>query len=382
MPPVALAQLCDGASEVERAALRLKPAKHFHYLNQSNCYDLRGVSNAEEYRLTRRSMNVVGIPEVEQDAVFRTVAAVLHLGNVAFEEASIGGADASSVAGAAEEHLEAAAHLLAVDSEGLRKALTTRTRQTPDGAIVSPIDVKAAQDNRDSLSKTIYSRMFDWLVEKINSSIGQDPSATNLIGVLDIYGAQVQRICMQLSAPRRSGLAGGRVCTSGEACGVDAAPGPQALSSSRRMTSSSSASTWQTRSCSSTSTSTCSRWSRQSTSARPSNGATSSLWTTKMCWISSRHAWASWTCWTKPAAFPRCFAWASRPHSASFVCRARSRCMSPAAAYLDFVVQATHEDFANKLYGAPSVVDSVRFSKPKLSRTDFTIEHYAGAGPA
>lgn len=36
----------------------------------------------------------------------------------------------------------AAAHLLGVDAEGLRKALTTRTRQTPDGPIVSPIDVK------------------------------------------------------------------------------------------------------------------------------------------------------------------------------------------------------------------------------------------------
>lgn len=53
---------------------------------------------------------------------------------------------------------------------------------------MSPIDVKAAEDNRDSLSKTIYSRMFDWLVEKVNTSIGQDPQALTLIGVLDIYG--------------------------------------------------------------------------------------------------------------------------------------------------------------------------------------------------
>lgn len=48
---------------------------------------------------------------------------------------------------------------------------------------------QAAEDNRDSLSKTIYSRMFDWLVERINTSIGQDANAANLIGVLDIYGA-------------------------------------------------------------------------------------------------------------------------------------------------------------------------------------------------
>ena len=65
-PSLVLPQLCDGASEAERAALRLKPAKQFRYLSQSNCFDLRGVSNAEEYRRTRRSMSVVGIPEAEQ----------------------------------------------------------------------------------------------------------------------------------------------------------------------------------------------------------------------------------------------------------------------------------------------------------------------------
>ena len=40
--------------------------------------------------------------------------------------------------------------------------------------------------------------------------------------------------------------------------------------------------------------------------------------------------------------------------------------------------QATHEDYANKLYATPSVSSSKRFSKPKLSRTDFTVDHYAG----
>ena len=42
-------------------------------------------------------MSVVGIPLVEQDAVFRTVAAVLHLGNVDFVEA--GEPDSSQVWG-------------------------------------------------------------------------------------------------------------------------------------------------------------------------------------------------------------------------------------------------------------------------------------------
>ena len=65
--------------------------------------------------------------------------------------------------------------------------------------------MKAAVDNRDSLSKTIYSRMFDWLVDCINKSIGQDPTAATLIGVLDIYGFEqfdqndFEQLCINLA---------------------------------------------------------------------------------------------------------------------------------------------------------------------------------------
>jgi hypothetical protein len=38
------------------------------------------------------------------------------------------------------------------------------------------------------LVKVVYSRLFDWLVGRINASIGQDPAAFASIGLLDIYG--------------------------------------------------------------------------------------------------------------------------------------------------------------------------------------------------
>ena len=164
-------QICDGCSDEERRLWSLKPAKEFHYLNQSSCYTLPRVDNAEEYKVraasmatlhgqnniskgacfgtknapenasacgqnTRRAMTLVGIPEVEQNAVFATVAAVLHLGNITF---SASGEDAAEVAGpSAGLHLDAAARLLGSDSATLQKALTTRTRQTPDGMLPAP----------------------------------------------------------------------------------------------------------------------------------------------------------------------------------------------------------------------------------------------------
>ena len=86
------------------------------------------------------------------------VAAILSLGNITF----VAGKDEEySVVppGAPEQFLATTAELLGVDREGLLKALTTRTRQTPDGPIVSPLDAKAALENRDSLAKILYSKV-------------------------------------------------------------------------------------------------------------------------------------------------------------------------------------------------------------------------------
>lgn len=45
---------------------KLGNLKTFHYLNQSNCYELDGVDDTKEYFATRRAMDVVGITEEEQ----------------------------------------------------------------------------------------------------------------------------------------------------------------------------------------------------------------------------------------------------------------------------------------------------------------------------
>ena len=98
-----------------------------------------------------------------------------------------------------------AAELLGVDKDGLQHALTTRTRQTPEGPIVSPLNVRAATENRDSLAKIVYSKMFDWLVAAINAAIGEDKNCAASVGVLDIYGFEsfeyndLEQFCINLA---------------------------------------------------------------------------------------------------------------------------------------------------------------------------------------
>nr|XP_011462402.1 PREDICTED: myosin-8 isoform X2 [Fragaria vesca subsp. vesca] len=159
----------------------------FHYLNQSNCYKLDGVDDSKEYLTTRKAMDVVGISPDEQDAIFRVVAAVLHLGNIEFAK----GTEADSSEPKDERswsHLKTVAELLKCDEKSLEDALCKRVMVTRDETITKWLDPDTAATNRDALAKIVYSRLFDWLVNKINNSIGQDPDSKHLIGVLDIYG--------------------------------------------------------------------------------------------------------------------------------------------------------------------------------------------------
>ncbi|GMQ06033.1 hypothetical protein CsSME_00050781 [Camellia sinensis var. sinensis] len=132
-------------------------------------------------------MDVVGISEEEQDAIFRVVAAVLHLGNIEFAKGEE--IDSSVIKDETSRfHLNMTAELLKCDAKSLEDALIKRVMVTPEEIITRTLDPVAALGSRDALAKTVYSRLFDWLVEKINISIGQDPNSKSIIGVLDIYG--------------------------------------------------------------------------------------------------------------------------------------------------------------------------------------------------
>ncbi|XP_057535565.1 myosin-17-like [Amaranthus tricolor] len=178
--------LCSAPTE-EIEKYKLGNPKSFHYLNQSSCYELEGVNDAHEYLELRRAMDIVGISEDEQEAIFRVVAAILHLGNVNFVKGDE--IDSSAIKDENSRfHLNTTAELFRCDAQSLEDALIKRVMVTPEEVITRTLDPVNALASRDALAKTVYSRLFDWIVEKINISIGQDPNSKSIIGVLDIYG--------------------------------------------------------------------------------------------------------------------------------------------------------------------------------------------------
>lgn len=88
----------------------------------------------------------------EQEAVFQSLAAILHMGNIEFED-SDDQQDGCVLTPAAEKEAAITAELLGVPKALLVSALTSRTRSTRDGPIRSPLNASSSRETRDTLAK-------------------------------------------------------------------------------------------------------------------------------------------------------------------------------------------------------------------------------------
>ncbi|GAM17155.1 hypothetical protein SAMD00019534_003300 [Acytostelium subglobosum LB1] len=176
-------QLLVGASDEMRERLFLGSPQDYHYLNQSQCFEIEGVDDDATFLKTCHAMSVAGISMQEQENVFKIISIVLHLGNIEFVDQ---GDDSSSIG--QDEPLEKAATLIGCPKEELAKTFLTRKVVTGKESFVATNTKERAENARDSLAMLLYGLMFEWLVVKINSSMSVQQKSKSFIGILDIYG--------------------------------------------------------------------------------------------------------------------------------------------------------------------------------------------------
>mmetsp|Transcript_4423 Transcript_4423/g.6614 ORF Transcript_4423/g.6614 Transcript_4423/m.6614 type:complete len:1127 (-) Transcript_4423:97-3477(-) len=183
--------LTKHASREEKEAYYLTDGpENFWYLSQSQTYSAPGIDDAKDFKELRHAFTVMGFTEDDVQNVFRAVSIVLWMGNLEFIEAA---GESSRVQDT--QVLDVCAYLMGVDSKALEQALTTNVIQTGVGRRAEKIRKKnnkaQAEFARDTLAKAIYSKLFDWLVKRINISIEKKDFQGIQIGVLDIYGFEI-----------------------------------------------------------------------------------------------------------------------------------------------------------------------------------------------
>jgi myosin heavy subunit len=151
---------------------------------------------------TMQCLSSIGLTPAEQRAVFGMTAAVLHLGNIQFED-STQGEEKAKVTDASLPSLKKACELLGLDDSNLSEAILTKLLNVNGKIIKKPQNVLMAQDKRDALAKMTYACLFLWLVGRVNEKLSltsettkttcatessEGPENIGFIGVLDIYG--------------------------------------------------------------------------------------------------------------------------------------------------------------------------------------------------
>lgn len=150
------------------------------------------LDDVRDFKVCDDAMNHLGMSEDERFSVYTIVASVLHLGNIAFEDNHEDTKGGCMISANSDKSLQVAAVLLGVDKEELMEALITRVMQATRGgvkgtAIKVPLKQYEASSARDALAKAIYSRLFDYIVLRVNKAIPFSNS-NNFIGLLDIAG--------------------------------------------------------------------------------------------------------------------------------------------------------------------------------------------------
>ena len=171
-------------------------ASSYALLNQSGCVAIDGVDDAHEFNRTRGAMEAIGMDLSQRHGVTATLAAVLLLAQTGFDmnddEHAFVKSDSAGL-------LAQIASLLGPEQGGgladdLSAALTTRRLITRDDEITVPLTLEQAKDSRDALAKTIYGRLFSWLVDVANLKLVDEDGARSFVGVLDIFGFETFKV--------------------------------------------------------------------------------------------------------------------------------------------------------------------------------------------
>jgi myosin heavy subunit len=187
--------------------------EYFRYLgNTSKKYDSNSMStsnDAKSFQETVTCLTSIGLSDDEQQSVFAIVAAILHLGNVQFEDDNEHGGETAIVMESSKPSLCVACELLGLYVEKVTEAILTKVIVVNGKAISKPQSVAMAEDKRDAFAKMTYSYLFLWLINCINDKLRDTTTTTSattvssspkrftsilntdrkgFIGVLDIYG--------------------------------------------------------------------------------------------------------------------------------------------------------------------------------------------------
>uniref|UniRef100_A0A8C7J5Q5 Myosin IXb n=1 Tax=Oncorhynchus kisutch TaxID=8019 RepID=A0A8C7J5Q5_ONCKI len=181
--------LLVGASKEEQREFSLLHPEDYAYLQQED-FNLEDAEDLRrEFKRLHQAMEMVGFLVPTKKQIFSVLSAILYLGNVTYSQSE----DGQGLEAGPADVLYTLSDLLEVKQELLVEALTKRKLMMANNTVVLHYTLDEAVIARDSMAKSLYSSLFDWIVLHINHALlnrrdMEEAVSCLSIGILDIFG--------------------------------------------------------------------------------------------------------------------------------------------------------------------------------------------------
>lgn len=125
--------------------------------------------NVEKWKQLNASFRVLGFKHNEVDSILRILAAILNLGDLEFGEVVTSDNTDNKARVIDVAPMLRVSKLLGVETSDLLEALTTNSVVTKGEIITRNNTVEEAVIARNAMAKGLYGRLFDWMVNQINT---------------------------------------------------------------------------------------------------------------------------------------------------------------------------------------------------------------------
>ena len=144
-----------------------------------------GVDDCQEMKDTKKAFDILNFSAEQQMELFKSTAAVAIWGNTKWKQRP---REEQAEADGTEE-IEKVATLLGIDAAELLKGLTKPRIKVGNDFVNKGQNKDQCANSVQALSKAIYARCFNWLVEVVNITLDvKTVKRAYFIGVLDIAG--------------------------------------------------------------------------------------------------------------------------------------------------------------------------------------------------
>ncbi|OWB83639.1 hypothetical protein B5S33_g2270 [[Candida] boidinii] len=186
-------QFLRGAAEKDLDQFGLsKSLSQYNYLKFSN-HTVPGMDDSKEYRTLIKALQIMDFAKQDIQNVFAVLAIILHLGNITFKNKP-NDVKQAILDESVSKSIEMISKLFGIKEKDFKNSFLTSKVQAGREVVTQHRNASQAKFTIDALSKSLYERLFQYLVNKINYSFNTEanPMAnTRYIGILDIAGFEI-----------------------------------------------------------------------------------------------------------------------------------------------------------------------------------------------